>query len=81
MHPPYHLYEFGLFWRNGQQNGYTVAHHRFLVCQTYMPKIVDPIMKRNVNATDTGMQLEVWLRKKSLCHKVNVNAFPQTNDE
>lgn len=67
MHTPYHLYEFGLssFESNGQQNGYTVAHHRFHVCQTYMPSIVDSILKRIMKATNTGMQLEVWLRKES----------------
>jgi 2-polyprenyl-3-methyl-5-hydroxy-6-metoxy-1,4-benzoquinol methylase len=67
MHPPYHLYEFGLssFLHHGQQNGYTVTRHRFHVCQTYMPKILDPLLKRIMKATDTGMQLEVWLRKEA----------------
>ena len=66
MHPPYHLYEFGLssFRHHGKQNEYTVAHHRFHVCQTYMPKMLNPLLKRIMKVTNTGMQLEVWLRKE-----------------
>ena len=65
MHPPYHLYEFGLssFEQNGPRSGYAVAHHQIYVCQTYMPKILDPILRRIMKSTNTGMQLEVWLKK------------------
>ena len=65
MHSPYHLYEFGLssFEQHGARNGYAVAHHQFHVCQTYVHRFLDPILKRIMKATNTGMQLEVWLRK------------------
>lgn len=65
MHPPYHLFEFGLssFRQHGLRNGYAIPHHRFHVCQTYMPRILDPILRWIMEATNTGMQLEAWLRK------------------
>ena len=67
MHPPYHLYEFGLlsFRIHGQNNGYELAHHQYHVCETFMPRIIDPILKRIMSITKTGMQLEVWLKKLS----------------
>ena len=64
MHPPFHLYEFTLeaFRRHAQRAGYELAHHRFHVAETFMPKPLRPIASRVMAATDTGMQLEVWLR-------------------
>jgi len=65
MHPPFHLFEFGLesFRLNGERLGYTIAHHQFEVCQTYMPRVLDPFLKWYMRRTDTGMQLSIWLRK------------------
>jgi SAM-dependent methyltransferase len=65
MHPPYHLYEFGLpsFQLHARNYGYELARHQFYVAQTFMPKFLDPILRRVMEMTDTGMQLEVWLRK------------------
>ena len=65
MHPPFHLYEFGLksFQQHAQQHGHEVAFHKFMVASTYLPKVLDPILKPLMAKTDTGMQLEIWLRK------------------
>jgi hypothetical protein len=65
MHEPFHLHEFTLlaFQRHAQRHGYQVASHRFFVCQTFMPRILDPLLKRIMRWTDTGMQLSIWLRK------------------
>ena len=65
MHTPFHLYEFGLksFEIHGQNNGYKVARHQFYVCDTYLPKMLDPVVKPIMGKTDMGMQLEVWLCK------------------
>jgi ubiquinone/menaquinone biosynthesis C-methylase UbiE len=65
MHSPFHLYEFGLnsFIEHGKRNNYGIALHEYYVCQTYMPKIVEYIIKPYMRWTNTGMQLCVWLRK------------------
>ena len=65
MHSPFHIYEFGLksFLKNATKNGYQLAHYKYLVCSTYLPKFLDPIIKPIMRLTNTGMQLEVWLRK------------------
>jgi ubiquinone/menaquinone biosynthesis C-methylase UbiE len=66
MHSPFHLYEFGLksFSEHANQNNYEIALYYYQVCKTYMPKIVDYIIKPYMAKTDTGMQLSVFLRKK-----------------
>ncbi len=66
MHDPYHLYEFSLnsFKEHSKQNGYEIALYEYYVCQTYMPKIADLILKPYMKHTNSGMQLCVWLRKK-----------------
>jgi SAM-dependent methyltransferase len=65
MHEPFHLYEFDLrsFNAHARKNGYTVAFHEHYVCETYLPKLLDPILKPWMQWTGTGMQLCVWLRK------------------
>ena len=67
MHEPYHLHEFSLrsFELHSNQHGYLIAHHEYYVCQTYMPAILDPLLKTYMARTNTGMQLCVWLRKTS----------------
>jgi 2-polyprenyl-3-methyl-5-hydroxy-6-metoxy-1,4-benzoquinol methylase len=67
MHPPYHLYEFTLssFNQHGSSHGYNVIHHQYHVCDTYMPKFADRIVRPLMRISDTGMQLEVWLKKTS----------------
>lgn len=66
MHVPYHLYEFDLrsFERNAKINGYEVAFHEYYVCDTYLPKALDWILKPWMRLTGSGMQLSIWLRKK-----------------
>lgn len=67
MHNPFHLYEFGLqsFKIHAQKNGYEIAKHQFMVCDTFLPKILDSIVKPVMKKTDTGMQLEIWLQKSA----------------
>jgi len=67
MHEPYHLYEFSLdsFNQNSKKNDYEIAFHEYYVCQTFMPKILNPIIKPYMRKTNTGMQLCVWLRKNT----------------
>ena len=65
MHEPFHLYEFGLesFKQHAKKNDYTIAHHEYYVCQTFLPKVFDRIVKPYMKHTDQGMQFCVWLRK------------------
>lgn len=65
MHPPYHLYEFGLdsFIKNGRQNGYKVCHHHYDVCETFLPKMFDGLLRRIMRRNNTGMDLTVLLKK------------------
>lgn len=63
MHPPFHLFEFGLrsFELNGQRLGYTVAEHLYMTCDVmHLP--LKPLFRRLMDATGTGMQLTVYLR-------------------
>ncbi len=36
----------------------------FYVCQAYAPRAVSPLLERLMQWTRTGMQLELWLRKR-----------------
>jgi ubiquinone/menaquinone biosynthesis C-methylase UbiE len=65
MHEPYHLYEFSLksFQEHSKKNKYIIAHHEYHVCETYMPKFLDLILKPFMKYTKTGMQLTVYLKK------------------
>lgn len=65
MHTPFHLYEFGVpsFEMNGARLGYRVAFHEHMVCDTYLPRVLDPLLKPLMRATGTGMQLSIWLKK------------------
>jgi methyltransferase family protein len=67
MHAPYHLYEFtiGSFEAFAAQAECEVAFCHFYVGVTYAPRWLDPLLKRVMSKTKTGMQLEVWLRKTS----------------
>src|SRR5436309_475319 len=68
MHPPYHLYEFKpqSFLAHARSHGCSVAFHQFHVCQTYAPRWLDALLASIMRATNTGMQLEVWLSKDSM---------------
>ena len=65
MHSPFHLYEFGKksFEANAKINNYTIADLEFGFCQTFMPKILDGILKPIMKKTDTGMEIYVLLKK------------------
>jgi len=67
MHTPFHLYEFGLksFQKLAPVLHYEVEKHCFDVCSVYhFPRVLHPLLQRYMKATDTGMQLTVYLRKK-----------------
>lgn len=65
MHQPYHLYEFSLeaFVKNGEIKNYSIVDHGYYVCKTFMPVWMDPILKPIMKATNTGMQLCVWIKR------------------
>lgn len=67
MHPPYHLYEFSRksFEINGKKHNYSIVHADYFVCQTYMPKPVDWLIRPYMKKTNKGMQLSVWLKKNA----------------
>lgn len=64
MHEPYHLYEFTeeAFSRHGARVGYEIAHSDLLACETFLPVRLERVAQRIMDATDTGMQLQIWLR-------------------
>lgn len=65
MHRPYHLYEFSAesFRLHGEHNGYEIAAQKVHVCTTYLPPVIDPLLKLAMRASNTGLQLVIWLRK------------------
>ena len=66
MHDPFHLYEFKLnsFEIHSRKHGYELAFYEYYVGYTYMPKLIELVVKPYMASTNTGMQLSVWLRKK-----------------
>jgi SAM-dependent methyltransferase len=64
MHVPFHLYEFTpeSFAQHGERAGYDVIESEFYPCETFLPRPVEKIAQRIMAATNTGMQLAVWLR-------------------
>ncbi|MGB0137169.1 MAG: class I SAM-dependent methyltransferase [Flavobacteriales bacterium] len=68
MHVPYHLHEFApaSFEAHGKRAGYTVADTGYYVCDTYLPRALDGVLKPYMRRTDKGMQLVVWLRKQAV---------------
>lgn len=66
MHVPYHLYEFDLrsFYEHGSANNYKLKDYSYYVCDTFLPKFIDPIARQIMSRTNTGMQLCVWLQKE-----------------
>lgn len=66
MHNPFHIYEFTLnsFAKNGDINNYKVIEHKYDVATIYhFPSLIQPLLRSIMVATDTGMQLTVWLKK------------------
>jgi 2-polyprenyl-3-methyl-5-hydroxy-6-metoxy-1,4-benzoquinol methylase len=68
MHSPFHLYEFGYnsFVELSKKLGYTILFHQYYVCEIYhFPKFLHWPLKKIMQWTHTGMQLTVWLKKKT----------------
>ncbi len=65
MHSPFHLYEFGTqsFIAHAQLHNYKVVLIEHHVCETFMPRIFDFIIKPIMKYTNTGLQMTVWLQK------------------
>jgi 2-polyprenyl-3-methyl-5-hydroxy-6-metoxy-1,4-benzoquinol methylase len=66
MHPPFHLYEFGLksFEALGKKINYNIAAHYYYVCEiSFVPKFLHPIFRKYMESTNTGLELAVYLRK------------------
>ena len=67
MHVPYHLYEFSLesFEKLGVRLNFEIANYQSYVGPIYggVPKIFQKPLKRYMKNNNSGMQLEVWLRK------------------
>lgn len=65
MHAPFHLTEFSYrsFVENATINNFKIKDHGYYVCKTFMPKVLDPMLKSYMKKTDTGMQLCIWLGK------------------
>jgi SAM-dependent methyltransferase len=65
MHTPYHLYEFSLesFRKNAELNGYEIVGSHYEICSTFLPKILDFILKPFMRWTNTGMEIYVLLKK------------------
>jgi hypothetical protein len=66
MHAPYHLYEFTpkSFNELGNKVGFRVEHKSYHpASERFVPKAIYPLFYRWMLATNSGMQLTVWLRK------------------
>ena len=65
MHAPFHLYEFSLesFRRNGEINNYEIKAKHFIEGDHFLPKRFTPLIDKFLNATNTQMQVEVWLQR------------------
>lgn len=66
MHEPYHLYEFTLrsFEAFARRSGAEVVFHEHYVCDTFLPKWLDSILRPLMKWTRTGMEIHVWMRKR-----------------
>jgi 2-polyprenyl-3-methyl-5-hydroxy-6-metoxy-1,4-benzoquinol methylase len=67
MHEPFHLYEFHLksFEKLGDRLGFKTILHEYAVCTIRnVPKPLQPIFRKYMKWTGTGLQLTVWLQKK-----------------
>jgi 2-polyprenyl-3-methyl-5-hydroxy-6-metoxy-1,4-benzoquinol methylase len=66
MHSPFHHYEFTKksFEENGLQLGYKIVYFQNEVCGTQLPtKKLDFLLKPLMKATNTGLQLIIFLQK------------------
>ncbi|MBT9585607.1 class I SAM-dependent methyltransferase [bacterium] len=66
MHPPFHLYEFSplSFEKAAGRLGLTVLEVDRQVCEVFhLPRFLHRLLRRCMAATNTGMQLTVWLAR------------------
>lgn len=66
MHSPFHLYEFSLksFEHQAKKFNYDIAEYCYYVCKIYhLPKLIHPLLRSIMKKYNSGMQLEIWLRK------------------
>lgn len=65
MHTPYHLFEFHLksFQKHAEIHNYSIVDIEYAVCETFLPKFFNPILKPIMKKTKTGMEIYVLLRK------------------
>lgn len=65
MHNPYHLYEFTRksFEAFCQANNAKLVKTDNYVGITYMPALIDPILKKYMESTNTGIGLYAWIQK------------------
>ncbi len=63
MHAPFHLYEFTRrsFDAHGQRAGYRIVGSSVQVCDTFMPSTLRTAARKLMEATGTGMVLDLWL--------------------
>jgi len=67
MHSPFHLYEFDLksFAKNSKIQNYDIAEYYYYVCRIYhFPDFMHPLLRYIMAKRNSGMQLEVWLKKR-----------------
>lgn len=67
LHPPFHLYEFSerSFKENASLLNYEIIHTDRYVCETYLPRFLDPFLKTWMRLTGSEMMIAVWIRKLS----------------
>lgn len=65
MHSPYHLYEFDLksFEAHASKHNYSIVDVHYEICNTFLPSILDPILRPIMKKTKTGMEIYVLLKK------------------
>ena len=66
LHSPFHLYEFDKksIILIAKRLGLEIESIQFLVCsQPNIPRLLQPLLRRIMIASETGMQIEVFLRK------------------
>lgn len=66
MHEPFHLYEFSKqsFKAVEPHLQFKTLDYKYFICDTYMPKILQPLFKTIMKQTDTGMEIGIWIQKK-----------------
>lgn len=66
MHEPFHIYEFSKrsFEENARINNYRIIDAKYMVCNIpFFPKVLHPLLRRYMEITNTGMNLDIWIQK------------------